>query len=79
MTVLAATHEEQHGLAIPRTGLVRNAAGQDVVYDHVAAERFEPRAVRFEPLDGQRVLISHGLVPGRRVVVQGAELIGQVR
>lgn len=79
VTVLAETPEEQRGIALPRTSLVRSAAGQDVVFEHVAAERFEARAVRVEPLDGQRVLVSQGLTPGKRVVVQGAELIDHIR
>ena len=63
----------------PGQALVRNANGQDVVYEHVAAERFEPRPVRVEPLDGDRVFIATGLVAGKRLVVQGTELLGQVR
>jgi hypothetical protein len=35
--------------------------------------------VHIEPLDGQRVLISQGLSPGTRVVVQGAELLDHIR
>ena len=50
-----------------------------MVYEHVAAERFEPRPVRVEPLDGDRVFIATGLAAGKRLVVQGAELLGQVR
>jgi membrane fusion protein, heavy metal efflux system len=79
VTVLATTDEEKTGFAIPRAALVRNANGQDVVYEHVAAERFEPRPVRVEPLDGDRVFIASGLAAGKRLVVQGAELLGQVR
>jgi len=79
VTVLATTEEEKTGFAIPRAALVRNANGQDVVYEHVAAERFEPRPVRVEPLDGDRVFIATGLAAGKRLVVQGAELLGQVR
>lgn len=79
VTVLATTDEEKTGFAIPRAALVRNANGQDVVYEHVAAERFEPRPVRVEPLDGNRVFIATGLAAGKRLVVQGAELLGQVR
>lgn len=79
VTILAETLDEQRGLAVPRTSIVRSAAGQDLVYEHVAAERFEKRPIRIEPLDGQRVLISEGLASGRRVVVQGAELIDQIR
>jgi membrane fusion protein, heavy metal efflux system len=79
VTVFAETPEEQRGLAVPRTSIVRTASGQDSVYEHVGAERFEQRPVRIEPLDGQRVLISQGLSPGKRVIVQGAELIDHIR
>ncbi|MSP30106.1 MAG: HlyD family efflux transporter periplasmic adaptor subunit, partial [Acetobacteraceae bacterium] len=79
VTVLATTDEEKTGFAVPRAALVRNANGQDVVYEHVSAERFEPRPVRVEPLDGDRVFIVTGLSGGKRLVVQGAELLGQVR
>jgi membrane fusion protein, heavy metal efflux system len=64
---------------VPRTSIVRTASGQDSVYEHITAERFEQRLVRIEPLDGHRVLISQGLSPGKRVVVQGAELIDHIR
>lgn len=79
VAVLVTTREEKTGLAVPRASVVRSANGQDVIYEHVAAERFEPRAVRVEPLDGERMLVVSGLAAGRRVVVQGAELLGQVR
>ena len=79
VTVAATTNDEKTGVAVPRASLVRNANGQEVVYLHVAAERFEQRPVRVEPLDGDRVLIASGLSGGERVVVQGAELLDQVR
>jgi hypothetical protein len=50
-----------------------------VVYEHVSAERFEPRPVRVEPLDAEQVIVAGGLGAGRRIVVQGAELLDQVR
>ena len=79
VTVFVSTGEEKRGIAIPRSSLVRSANGQDLVYVHVAAERFEPRSVHVEPLDGARVLISSGIDPRQRVVVQGAELLDHVR
>ena len=79
VTVLANTDEERKGLAVLRGSVVRSANGQDVVYEHVTAERFQARLVRIEPLDGERVLIATGIGPGRRVVTQGAELLDQVR
>ena len=79
VTVFATTGEEKRGIAIPRASLVRSANGQDLVYVHIAAEQFEQRSVHVEPLDGERVLISAGIEPGQRVVVQGAELLDHVR
>jgi membrane fusion protein, heavy metal efflux system len=79
VTVLVTTDEKKQGIAVPRTALVRNANGQDFVFEHVAAERFAARAVRTEPLDGERILILAGVERGKRIVVQGAELLDHVR
>ncbi len=79
VTVLAPTGEETRGLAVPRTAVLRGANGQTILFEHSAAERFEPRIVRVEPLDADRVLVLDGLAAGKRVVVQGAELLNQIR
>ncbi len=79
LTVLASTDSQLSGLALPRSAVVRTSNGQDVVYEHTTAERYEARQVRIEPLDGSRVLIAAGIDAGKRVVVQGAELLDQVR
>jgi hypothetical protein len=59
--------------------VVRGGNGQSIVYEHTRPERFEPREVRVEPLDAERVLVLSGLSAGRRIVTQGAELLNQVR
>lgn len=79
VTVFTETGEQRSGIAVPRTAVVRAANGQDFVFEHTSAERFEPRPVRIEPLDAERVLIAAGIEPGKRVVVQGAELLDHVR
>lgn len=79
VTVLSATQEEKRGIAVPRASVVRSQNGQDLVFEHSSAERFEPRSVRLEPLDGDRVLVVSGLNEGVRIVTQGAELLDQVR
>ena len=79
VTVLAPTGEEVQGLAVPRTSILRAANGQTILFEHTGAERFESRIVRVEPLDAERVLVLDGLQPGKRVVVQGAELLNQIR
>jgi cobalt-zinc-cadmium efflux system membrane fusion protein len=79
LTVLVPTRDEKEGIAVPRTSLVRGSNGQDFVYEHVGPERFAPRSVRAEPLDGENVLIMSGVAPGKRIVSQGAELLEHVR
>lgn len=79
VTVQAATDERAEGVALPRASVVRGSGGQDVVYEHAAAERFVARPVRVTPLDGDRVLVAAGLGAGKRVVTQGAELLDQIR
>jgi membrane fusion protein, heavy metal efflux system len=79
VTVFAQTGNGKDGIALPRGAVIRAANGQDFIYEHVGAERFEARPVRIEPLDGERVLIVAGIDAGKRIVVQGAELVGHVR
>lgn len=79
LSVLGRTRDTNEGLALPRTSVLRGANGQDMVFVHVGAERFEPREVRTMPLDGNRVLVAAGVEAGTRVVTQGAELLGQIR
>jgi len=73
--------EKERGVALPRAAVVRQGNGLPAVWDHVAAERFVARPVRVRPLDAGRVLVLDGLPsdPAPRIVVQGAELLGQVR
>jgi membrane fusion protein, heavy metal efflux system len=79
VSVMVRTEAERPGIAIPRSALVRAANGQDIVFEHVAAELFVPRTVRIAPLDGERVLVSAGLEAGERIVTQAAELLDHVR
>jgi len=79
VTVFAETDEERSGIALPRASVVRTQNGQDLVFEHVSAERFVARPVRVEPLDGARVLVVSGIAAATRVVTQGAELLDQVR
>lgn len=77
--VTIRTARPVQGLVLPADAVVRSAEGPPVVFEHVTAERFVPRQVRVQPLDGTRVVVTAGLDAGRRVVVQGAGLIAQVR
>lgn len=77
--VLLQTRGAGPGIAVPRSALARNAAGQTVVWVHHEPELFTARQVRQEPLDATRVVVREGLKPGERVVTQGATLLSQVR
>ncbi|KQP80567.1 HlyD family efflux transporter periplasmic adaptor subunit [Methylobacterium sp. Leaf117] len=78
VTVLAPVGSARPGLPVARSGIVR-AEGGSLVYEHVSAERFLGRPVRVAPLDADRMLVEDGITAGRRVVVQGAELLDQIR
>ena len=77
--VTLRTAQQVQGIVLPADAVVRSAEGPPVVFEHATAERFVPRQVRVQPLDGTRVVVTAGLEAGRRVVVQGAGLIAQVR
>lgn len=77
--VTLRTARSVQGIVLPADAVVRSAEGPPVVFEHATAERFIPRQVRVQPLDGTRVVVTAGLEPGKRVVVQGAALIAQVR
>lgn len=77
--VITQRKAEQRGIVVPEQAVVRNANGLPQVWTKVSAERFAAVPVRTAPLDGARVLVFAGLAEGARVVVEGAELINQVR
>jgi len=77
--VYLQTRQKTQGIALPQSALMKNAANQTVVWVKSAPERFEPRTVTFEPLDGDQVAVTSGLKPGDRVTTQGATLINQIR
>jgi cobalt-zinc-cadmium efflux system membrane fusion protein len=79
VTVLAEVNGDRKGIAVPRSALARLPNGGAMVWDHVSAERFVPRPVRVEPLDGANMLVMAGISPGQRIVISGADLLSQVR
>jgi len=79
VTVFVALKEKRSGILLPRTAVIRTASGQHAVFEHSGAERFEQRIVKVEALDAENMLVTGGIVDGSRIVVQGAELLDQVR
>jgi RND family efflux transporter MFP subunit len=79
MTVLVQAGGPTKGLVLPRDAIVRSASGENVVWLHVAPERFEQRPVRTLQLDANRVIVAAGLAEREQVVVRGADLVNQIR
>lgn len=77
--VYVQTRTEVHGIPVPAHALMKNPANQTIVWVKTDAERFEPRVVTTEPLDGVSVAVTSGLKAGERVATQGTTLINQVR
>ena len=77
--VYVRTRARVKGLEVPAVALARNPSNQLIVWVKTAPERFEPKTVLVQPLDGIRVAVVGGLAEGDRVVVRGASLVNQVR
>ena len=77
--VFVQTKDKVKGVSVPVASLMKNPANQTVVWVKTAPERFDPRTVTTEPLDGVHAAVTSGLQAGDRVATQGATLINQVR
>ncbi len=77
--VFVQTRLKVKGIAVPVAALMKSPANQTIVWVKTAPERFEPRAVTTEALDGITVSVTSGLKAGDRVATHGATLINQVR
>jgi cobalt-zinc-cadmium efflux system membrane fusion protein len=71
--------EPVNGIVLPDAAVVRSANGLPRVWVKTSAEHFRPVPVRVAPLDGINVVVLDGVEAGSRVVVEGAELLNQVR
>jgi hypothetical protein len=77
------------GIAVPKAALLKLDDGQQALWVHTEPEQFQLVRVTTLPLDADRVLVtsglksgglqSGGLQSGARVVVQGVQLLAQVR
>lgn len=79
VTVVVQTQAQVQGVPVPSSALMKNPANQTIVWVKTAPERYEPRVVTVEPLDGTTVAVTSGLKAGDRVATQGATLINQIR
>jgi cobalt-zinc-cadmium efflux system membrane fusion protein len=72
-------HNMRTAVVLPQRAITTTASGQSIVFEHVSAEHFVPVIVRSEDVDGTNAVIVAGLEPGRRIVLDGAGLLGQIR
>jgi membrane fusion protein, heavy metal efflux system len=79
VTVIASSGAPVTGILLPRSALAQAPNGQTVVFTQKEPEIFVPRAVRAEAFDSQNALVTGGLQPGEKVVVENAPLVNQVR
>jgi hypothetical protein len=79
LKVVVQTRSKVQGFSVPAASLMKNPANQTIVWVKTAPERFEPRTVTVESLDGANVAVTSGLKAGERVVTQAATLVNQVR
>lgn len=77
--VLIETGRTASGLIIPKNAVAQAPNGQMVVLKRLEPERYQPTAVRFEDIDGERVHVIGGLAPGDRIIVRNAPLVNQIR
>lgn len=79
LTVMVQRGTPVTGLIFPRDAVVRSNNGENIVWQHTAPERFEPKPVRIFPLDASRVVVAAGIAERDRIVVRGTDLINQIR
>jgi hypothetical protein len=79
VTVILQSSVELSGIVLPTASVVRAPSGLTMVWVKTEPERFEPHTVRYEALDGQRVVVTAGLKIDVRVVTEGATLLNQIR
>jgi cobalt-zinc-cadmium efflux system membrane fusion protein len=79
VTVILQSSVELSGIVLPAASVVRAPSGLATVWVKTEPERFEPHTVRYEALDGQRVVVTAGLKLDVRVVTDGATLLNQIR
>lgn len=79
VTVVARLRDQVEGVVLPAAAVVRSPANEPVVWIKSGAERFVAQPVEVRPLDVSTVVVTRGLAADRRVVVQGAALVNQIR
>lgn len=75
MFVRAVVQEgiNENAILVPQRGVTRNPAGEAMVMVVGAEEKVEPRVIKVERTVGDSWLVSNGLKPGDRVILEGIQ------
>lgn len=76
--VVGELKETKPTLVIPEKSIAEDAAGS-WIFVHTNPETFEPRKIRIRRQLADMVEIEEGLLPGERVVIEGAYLLSQAK
>ncbi len=79
VSVYVSAGRGEQAAILPKSALVRDDAGRTIVWEHVEGERFIPRHVLAEPLNGWQIVVRDGVADNARIVHIGADHLSQVR
>jgi len=63
----------EHAILVPQRGITRNPAGEATVMVVGNEEKVEPKIIKVARTVGDNWLVSEGLKPGDRVIVEGLQ------
>jgi membrane fusion protein (multidrug efflux system) len=64
---------DEHAILVPQRGVTRNQAGNAMVMVVGSEEKVEPRVIKVLRTLGENWLVSEGLKPGDRVILEGLQ------
>jgi membrane fusion protein (multidrug efflux system) len=75
MFVRAVVQEgvKDQAILVPQRGVTRNPAGNPMVMVVGAEEKVEPRVIKTDRTVGDSWLVSEGLKPGDRIILEGIQ------
>ena len=79
VTVVAQLPQQIKGIVLPAQALSKNATNEPIVWVKLSAERYLQQPVQYQTLNASQVVVTQGLSPNNRVVVQGAAMMSQIR
>ncbi len=77
--LIVRTTRRTRGVTLSRQAVTKTSTGDAMVWVRVGADRFVARRVKVKPLDAANVAVTEGLKDEEQVVVEGANLLSQVR